>query len=125
MNSNTFQDNPATTRDGAITYKFGSLANADPDGAGSGGGAQSQCDRPRGASRSRALTVWLADGINHPGQADHRTQFERVAEGLQQVHAHLPDDWRMYTEHKPYEPAFYATVNNDWGSSLPAGAGGR
>ena len=30
MNSNTFQDNPATTRDGAITYKFGSLANADP-----------------------------------------------------------------------------------------------
>ena len=24
----------------------------------------------------------------------------------------------MYTEHKPYEPAFYATVNNDWGSSL-------
>ena len=24
----------------------------------------------------------------------------------------------MYTEHKPYEPAFYATVNFDWGSSL-------
>jgi L-rhamnose isomerase/sugar isomerase len=24
----------------------------------------------------------------------------------------------LYTEHKPYEPAFYATVNQDWGSSL-------
>jgi L-rhamnose isomerase/sugar isomerase len=24
----------------------------------------------------------------------------------------------MFTEHKPYEPAFYATVNFDWGSSL-------
>ena len=24
----------------------------------------------------------------------------------------------MYTEHKPYEPAFYSTVNADWGSSL-------
>jgi L-rhamnose isomerase/sugar isomerase len=24
----------------------------------------------------------------------------------------------MYTEHKPYEPAFYSTVNQDWGSSL-------
>ncbi len=24
----------------------------------------------------------------------------------------------MFTEHKPYEPAFYATVNQDWGSSL-------
>jgi L-rhamnose isomerase/sugar isomerase len=24
----------------------------------------------------------------------------------------------MYTEHKPYEPAFYSSVNNDWGTSL-------
>ena len=24
----------------------------------------------------------------------------------------------MYTEHKPYEPAFYSSVNSDWGSSL-------
>jgi L-rhamnose isomerase/sugar isomerase len=67
---------------------------------------------------SQALTVWLADGINHPGQADHRDQFERVADGLRRIHDHLPDGWRMYTEHKPYEPAFYATVNQDWGSSL-------
>src|SRR4029450_11111203 len=29
MNSNTFQDNPSTTRDGAVSYKFGSLANTD------------------------------------------------------------------------------------------------
>ena len=28
------------------------------------------------------------------------------------------DDWRLFTEHKPYEPAFYATVVQDWGSSL-------
>ena len=31
-------------------------------------------------------------------------------EALEQVYAHLPDDWRLFTEHKPYEPAFYATV---------------
>ena len=30
MNSNTFQDNPSTTNDGQVSYKFGSLANADP-----------------------------------------------------------------------------------------------
>src|SRR5690606_27185879 len=30
MNSNTFQDNPSTTAGGRLTYKFGSLANADP-----------------------------------------------------------------------------------------------
>src|SRR6185312_5067016 len=29
VNSNTFQDNPSTTGDGAITYKFGSMAAAD------------------------------------------------------------------------------------------------
>ena len=27
-------------------------------------------------------------------------------------------DWLLYTEHKPYEPAFYSTVVSDWGSSL-------
>jgi len=26
--------------------------------------------------------------------------------------------WRLLVEHKPYEPAFYSSVNNDWGSSL-------
>ncbi|MGH8927790.1 MAG: sugar isomerase [Acidimicrobiia bacterium] len=118
MNSNTFQDNPSTTAGGKASYKFGSLANSDP------------VVREVAVEHNRyvidlgvrlgstAITVWLGDGINHPGQADHRTQFERVAEGLRAIHDHLPEDWEMYTEHKPYEPAFYATVNFDWGSSL-------
>src|SRR5690606_40476030 len=29
----------------------------------------------------------------------------------------LPDDWRIYTEHKMYEPAFYSTVVQDWGTN--------
>jgi ABC-type branched-subunit amino acid transport system ATPase component len=76
---------------------------------------------------SRALTVWLADGMNHPGQASFRGQFDRVLDGLRQIHAHLPDGWELYTEHKPYEPAFYSSVNNDWGTSLllAQGAGER
>jgi L-rhamnose isomerase/sugar isomerase len=118
MNSNTFQDNPSTTDNGAVTYKFGSLANSDKavrEVAIEHNKAVIDLGIVLG---SKALTVWLADGINHPGQADHRTQFERVADGLSQIHDHLPDDWQMYTEHKPYEPAFYATVNFDWGSSM-------
>ena len=31
----------------------------------------------------------------------------------------------MYTEHKPYEPAFYSSVNNDWGTSLLLAQGRR
>ncbi len=118
MNSNTFQDNPSTTGDGAVSYKFGSLANADPE------------VRKRALEHNRAvielglqlgstaLTVWLADGTNHPGQANFRRQFETVAEGLRELHDSLPDHWEMYVEHKPYEPAFYSSVNADWGSSL-------
>jgi L-rhamnose isomerase/sugar isomerase len=118
MNSNTFQDNSATTDDGRLSYKFGSLANSDKavrDVAIEHNKAVIDLGVALG---SKALTVWLADGINHPGQADHRAQFERVADGLKAIHDHLPDGWQMYTEHKPYEPAFYATVNFDWGSSL-------
>jgi L-rhamnose isomerase / sugar isomerase len=118
MNSNTFQDNPTTTRNGEVSFKFGSLANSD------------EATREAAIEHnhyvidlgvrlgSTALTVWLADGTNHPGQADFRAQFERAAEGLRRIHDQLPDSWQMYTEHKPYEPAFYSTVNQDWGSSL-------
>ncbi len=118
MNSNTFQDNRSTTADGTVSYKFGSLAHTDP------GVRRAAIDHNRavidlGARLgSTALTVWLADGTNHPGQADFRGQFERVVDGLAQIHDHLPPDWMLFTEHKPYEPAFYSSVNSDWGSSL-------
>jgi L-rhamnose isomerase/sugar isomerase len=118
MNSNTFQDNPSTTEDGKLSYKFGSLANSDPAVREVAVEHNKYVIDLGALLGSKALTVWLADGINHPGQADHTTQFERVADGLRAIHDHLPDGWMMYTEHKPYEPAFYATVNFDWGSSL-------
>ena len=118
MNSNTFQDNPSTTGDGAVSYKFGSFANADADvrkRALEHNLAVIELGVQLGAN---AITVWLADGTNHPGQANFRRQFERVAECLRELHESLPADWEMYTEHKPYEPAFYSSVNSDWGSSL-------
>jgi L-rhamnose isomerase/sugar isomerase len=118
MNSNTFQDNPSTTDYGKLSYKFGSLANSDPAVREVAVEHNKYVIDLGVLLGSKALTVWLADGINHPGQADHTNQFERVADGLRAIHDHLPDGWMMYTEHKPYEPAFYATVNFDWGSSL-------
>jgi L-rhamnose isomerase/sugar isomerase len=118
MNSNTFKDNPSTTAGGAVSYKFGSLANTDA-GARRAAVEHNHAVIDLGVELgSRALTVWLADGMNHPGQASFRGQFERVLEGLQEIYAHLPSDWQLFVEHKPYEPAFYASVNNDWGSSL-------
>jgi L-rhamnose isomerase / sugar isomerase len=118
MNSNTFQDNAATTRDGAVTYKFGSLAAADPavrDAAVEHNLRVIEVGRQLGSS---ALSIWIGDGTNHPGQASYTRQFDRVADCLRRIHDALPDDWLLFTEHKPFEPAFYSTVVSDWGSSL-------
>jgi L-rhamnose isomerase/sugar isomerase len=118
MNSNTFQDNPSTTDNGRVSYKFGSLCHSDR-AVREAAIAHNLAVIDLGVQLgSTAITVWLADGTNHPGQASFARQFERVAAGLSEIHAHLPPDWQMFTEHKPYEPAFYSTVNPDWGSSL-------
>jgi L-rhamnose isomerase/sugar isomerase len=68
MNSNTFQDNPSTTGDGAVSYKFGSFAHADPDvrkQALAHNLAVVDLGVQLGAT---AITVWLADGTNSPGK---------------------------------------------------------
>ena len=118
MNSNTFQDDPSTTRNGAISYKFGSMCASSP--AVRAAAVEHNLDVIAIGQQlgSRALTVWLGDGTNHPGQGDFRRQFERVADCLRTVHDAMPEDWTLLTEHKPFEPAFYSSVNADWGSSL-------
>jgi len=37
---------------------------------------------------------------------------------MARIYAALPDDWRVFIEHKLYEPAFYSTVISDWGTSI-------
>ena len=69
---------------------------------------------------SKALTVWIADGANFPGQQDFSRAFERYLESMALIYAHLPGDWQLFLEHKFYEPAFYATVIGDWGTSYLA-----
>jgi L-rhamnose isomerase/sugar isomerase len=38
-------------------------------------------------------------------------------DSMRAIYAGLPDDWRLFAEHKIYEPAFYSTVVQDWGTS--------
>jgi L-rhamnose isomerase/sugar isomerase len=114
VNSNTFQDQPGQ----AYSYKFGSLCHTDPAVRAQAVEHNVQVVDVGVALGSKALTVWLADGSNYPGQMHLRRSFDRTRDSLRQVYAALPPDWMLYTEHKPYEPAFYATVVQDWGSSL-------
>jgi len=114
VNSNTFQDQAGQ----AVSYKFGSFCHTDPavrEQAIAHNLHTLEVGRELG---SKSITIWLADGSSFPGQMHLRKSFDRTLASLQEVYARLPEDWRLFTEHKPYEPAFYATVVQDWGSSL-------
>jgi len=67
---------------------------------------------------SKALTVWIGDGTNFPGQQQLSDSLDRYLESARSIYAAIPGDWRMFIEHKLYEPAFYSTVISDWGTSI-------
>ena len=114
MNSNTFQDQPGQKH----SYKFGSLTHPDTAVRAAGHrrttsnafeiGADARLESPyRLGWRRRQLSRAAA----FPGA------LERYLESMREIYAALPDDWRLFIEHKFYEPAFYSTVINDWGTS--------
>ena len=113
VNSNTFQDQPGQT----ASYKFGSLCATDR------ASRQLAIDHNKNvidigaALGSKSLTVWLSDGSSFPGQLNFQKALQRTMESLKEIYDHMPDDWKLYIEYKPYEPNFYSTVIQDWGTS--------
>ncbi|SFD49337.1 L-rhamnose isomerase / sugar isomerase [Algibacter lectus] len=114
VNSNTFQDQ-ANAKE---SYKYGSLSNV------------SQAVRQQAIQHnldvinignklgSKSLTVWLADGSCFPGQTNFQTALQNTESSLKEIYKGLPTDWSMLIEYKPYEPNFYSTVIQDWGTSF-------
>jgi L-rhamnose isomerase/sugar isomerase len=113
MNSNTFQDQP----DQQHSYKFGSLAHSDSAVRRQAIDHNIECIELGLKLGSKAHTVWIGDGGNFPGQQHFRKTLENYLESMRTIYDALPDDWRIFIEHKFYEPAFYSTVINDWGTS--------
>src|SRR5881394_538477 len=113
MNSNTFQDQPRQKH----SYKFGSLTHPDKAVRDQAIAHNIECIEIGKTLGSKAHTVWIGDGGNFPGQQHFRRALERYLESMREIYAALPDDWRVFIEHKFYEPAFYSTVINDWGVS--------
>jgi L-rhamnose isomerase/sugar isomerase len=113
VNSNTFQDQPGQ----AHSYKFGSLTHTDPAVRSQAVEHNLECIEIGQALGARALSVWIADGSNFPGQQHFRNALARYLESMRAIYAALPDTWRLYLEHKLFEPAFYSTVIFDWGTS--------
>jgi L-rhamnose isomerase / sugar isomerase len=113
VNSNTFQDQ----RDQEYSYQFGSLSNSDPNAMKQAIEHNIDCIEFGKKIGSKALSIWIGDGGNFPGQMHFRKSFERYIDSLKEIYGHLPSDWKVFIEHKLFEPAFYSTVLNDWGSS--------
>ena len=113
VNSNTFQD-----QDGqAHSYKYGSLCHTDKAVREQAVRHNLEVIETGEALGSKSITVWLADGASFPGQNNLRRALQRTMDSLKAIYSHLPADWKMYIEYKPYEPNFYSTVIQDWGTS--------
>ena len=108
INSNTFQDDD---------YKFGSLTHADPRIRREAIDHHFECIDIMGATGSRDLKIWLADGTNYPGQQDLRARQDRLADSLASIYARIGAEQRLVLEYKFFEPAFYHTDVPDWGTS--------
>jgi L-rhamnose isomerase/sugar isomerase len=113
MNSNTFQDQP----DQPLSYKFGSLTHPDPAVRRQAIDHNLECLELGVKLGARSHTVWIGDGGNFPGQVHFRKALDRYLDSLRAIYRALPPEWRLFIEHKPYEPAFYSTVLSDWGTS--------
>lgn len=114
VNSNTFQDQPAQRE----SYKFGSLTHTDAAVRAQAVQHNLDCIGWGQQLGSRALTIWVGDGGNFPGQQNLTRALDRYLDSAREIYAELPDDWRVFLEHKLYEPAFYSTVIQDWGTSV-------
>ena len=113
VNSNTFQDQAESQH----SYKFGSLSHIDKAVRKEAILHNKEVIDHGIELGSKALTVWLADGTSFSGQHDFRGAFQRTLESLEEIYDHLPSDWRLLIEYKPYEPNFYSMVIPDWGTS--------
>ncbi|MEO9167160.1 MAG: L-rhamnose catabolism isomerase [Aestuariivirga sp.] len=113
MNSNTFSDQ----KDQKHSYKFGSLTHSDKATRKQAVEHNIECIEIGKELGSKALTVWIGDGSNFPGQQNFADAFTRYLDAMKEIYAELPADWRLFSEHKMYEPAFYSTVVQDWGTN--------
>jgi L-rhamnose isomerase / sugar isomerase len=109
INPNLFQD---------PEYKLGSLCNPDPSVRRRAVAHVRECIEIAARTGSDAISLWLADGTNYPGQDSLRERRGRLLEGLRAIYGALPDEMELLVEYKLYEPAFYATDLADWGSAL-------
>ena len=114
VNSNTFQDQ----KNAKESYKYGSLSNSSQEVREQAIAHNINVINIGKKLGSKALTVWLADGSTFPGQSNFQSALSNTENSLKEIYKNIPDDWKLLIEYKPYEPNFYSTVIQDWGTSF-------
>ncbi|MFT4734412.1 MAG: L-rhamnose isomerase/sugar isomerase [Algoriphagus sp.] len=114
VNSNTFQDQ----KNAKESYKFGSLSSTSKAVREQAIEHNIEVIKIGDKLGSKSLTVWLADGSNFPGQSSFQSALQHTEDSLKAIYKELPADWKLFIEYKPYEPNFYSTVIQDWGTSF-------
>ncbi|NCF93256.1 MAG: sugar isomerase [Verrucomicrobiaceae bacterium] len=109
INPNLFQDQ---------CYKLGSLTHPDTEVRKLAIAHCVDSVKLGQALDTRAITLWLADGTNYPGQDNIRTRKRRLEGVLAEIYETLRQDQILLVEYKPFEPAFYHTDIADWGMAL-------
>jgi L-rhamnose isomerase/sugar isomerase len=109
INPNLFQDQ---------IYKYGSFANSDAAIRKAALDHTLDSIELGKKLRSRYVSMWMADGVNYPGQGSIRARKKRMEACFAAAHRKLSKEQILLIEYKPFEPAFYATDIADWGMSL-------
>jgi L-rhamnose isomerase / sugar isomerase len=99
-------------------YRLGSVTNPDATVRRKAVDHILDCVAIAAQTHSDAVSLWLADGTNYPGQDSLSGRRERLVDSLSEVYRALPDAIELLVEYKLYEPAFYSTDLADWGSAL-------
>ncbi len=108
INPNLFQDDD---------YKLGSVCHPDPRVREKALAQLLDCVDIMDTTGSEVLSLWLADGLNYPGQDSLTARQDRLSEALSALYRRLGEHQRLLLEYKFFEPAFYATDVPDWGTS--------
>ena len=109
INPNLFQDDD---------YRLGSFCNPSAEIRRRAVDHVRECIDIARHTGSTAISLWLADGTNYPGQDDLRARGLRLRACMGEVYRALPPDVRLLVEYKFFEPGFYSTDLPDWGTAL-------
>ena len=109
INPNLFQDDE---------YRLGSFCNPSAAIRRRAVDHVLECIEIADQTGSTAISLWLADGTNYPGQDDLRARGRRLRECMGEVYRALPAGVVLLVEYKFFEPGFYSTDLPDWGTAL-------